>query len=216
MKIFAVTPIHVGRDELHRRQVRYDRLAPAGLSIDLHDLPPDAPAALESEADIRRSEELVADALSGASLAGYAASLPDCVLDPAVRRMRRATPPVFGILRSTLGALVGAGHTVGAVTRNQAIAAEFADLVAAYGMDHDFLGVEVLDVDFDAIADDRRWNAALAQAVERLHKRGATAVVNGCSAVDLEASETNVWVVDPTALAVRVVALVLEQSGVGA
>ena len=50
VRIHAVTPIHVDADELARRQTRYDALCPAGLHLELHDIGPDAPRALDTAA----------------------------------------------------------------------------------------------------------------------------------------------------------------------
>jgi Asp/Glu/hydantoin racemase len=101
-----------------------------------------------------------------------------------------------------------AGRKVGAVTRNQAIADELARQVEAYGLTPVFTGVEVLDLDVDAIHQADRWAASLESVVGRMDRAGAGDLVNGCSAVDLpEAAATwPVRVVDPTALTLRLVA----------
>ncbi len=66
MRIFAVTPIHVSPEELARRQARYDALSPGGLSVHLQDIGPDAPRALDTEQQVRDSEDLVSAALERA------------------------------------------------------------------------------------------------------------------------------------------------------
>ena len=205
MRIHAVTPIHVDADELARRQTRYDALCPAGLHIELHDIGPDAPRALDTADEVRESERLVVEALTAAP-AGYDALLPDCVLDPGVDQLQGRLP-VVGILRLSLGWQVLTGRRTGAVTRNKAIADELAEKVAAYGWSGSFTGVRVLDLDVHAIADTQRWNDAVGAALESLGQDGAAAVLNGCSAVDVPAgSSSGVQVVDPTALALRVLA----------
>ncbi|NEA25613.1 hydantoin racemase, partial [Actinomadura bangladeshensis] len=45
-RALAVTPIHLPAEEVRRRQARYDRLAPPGLSVELRDVGPAAPGAL--------------------------------------------------------------------------------------------------------------------------------------------------------------------------
>jgi allantoin racemase len=205
MRIYAVTPIHVGADELARRQVRYDALCPPGLQVELHDIGPDAPRALDTAEEVRESERRVIDALTAAPV-GYDALLPDCVLDPGVEQLRGRLPAV-GILRLSMGWQVLTGRRVGAVARNKAIADELAGKVTAYGWSGSFTGVRVLDLDVHAIADTQRWNDAVGAALESLGHDGAAAVINGCSAVDVPpGSSSPVQLVDPTALALRVLA----------
>lgn len=208
MHLYAVTPIHVGPPELARRQARYDALSPAGLTVELHDLGDGAPRALDTEQQVRDSEGLVLAALEQAP--DHAdALMPDCVLDPGVPHLATsAGRPVFGLLRTSLAWSVLAGRAVGAVTRNQTIADELARQVHGYGYDDAFTGVEVLDLDVDAIHEAHRWGAALEGVVERMSRAGAGDLVNGCSAVDLPAASSGwpVRVVDPTALTLRLVA----------
>jgi Asp/Glu/hydantoin racemase len=114
---------------------------------------------------------------------------------------------VVGILRLSMGGQVLTGPRAGAVARNKAIADELAEKVAAYGWSESFTGVRVLDLDVHAIADTRRWNDAVGAALASLGQDGASAVLNGCSAVDVPAGPSaGVRVVDPTALALRVLA----------
>jgi len=202
VRIHAVTPIHVDAAELARRQARYDALCPPGVHVELHDIGPDAPRALDTAEEVRASAQLVVEALRAAP-AGYDALLPDCVLDPGVDELQGELP-VVGILRLALGWQVLLGRRCGAVARNKAIADELAAKVAAYGWAWSFSGVRVLDLDVDAIADPQRWNDAVDGALGSLAGDGATAVVNGCSAVDVpRGSAAGVRVVDPTALALR-------------
>lgn len=204
MRIFAITPIHVPEEELRRRQRRYDQISPPGLTVELHDIGDHAPRALETSQDVRASEGCVVAALSAVG-PGYDAFLPDCVLDPGVAELQgRLTAPVHGILRLSMGYAAATGRTVGAVTRNQPIADEFAAVTGAYGFSRWLSGVSVLDLDLAAIADDARWVMALGGAVDGLACDGADVVVNGCSAVDLDAVDPyRVPVIDPTALALR-------------
>lgn len=208
LHLYAVTPIHVAPGELARRQARYDALSPAGLTVELRDLGDDAPRALDTEQQVRDSEGLVVAALEQAP--DHAdALMPDCVLDPGVAHLAgRTGRPVFGLLRTSLAWSVLAGRTVGAVTRNQAIADELGRQVHGYGYDDAFTGVEVLDLDVDAIHEADRWGAALESVVQRMSRAGAADLVNGCSAVDLPAAAAGwpVRVVDPTALTMRLVA----------
>lgn len=211
MRIFAVTPIHVSAEELARRQARYDALSPDGLSVHLEDIGPDAPRALDTEEQVRASDELVTAALERAAgrADGIDAVMPDCVLDPGVARLAgRLERPVFGLLRTSLAWGAITGRPVGAVTRNKAIAEELRRQVEGYGMAGSFTGVEVLDLDVDAIHDAGRWAASLHEVVERMGEAGAGDLLNGCSAVDLppEAAQWPVRVVDPTALALRLIA----------
>lgn len=205
MRIYAVTPIHVGEAELARRQARYNELSPPGLSVELADIGPAAPHALDSAQDVRASEAVVIEAFRRAPT-GYDAFMPDCVLDPGVTDLAgELSTPVIGILRIALGWSILNGRPAGAVARNDAIAAEIIERVDDYGWFDHFHGVEVLNLEVDSIADTDRWADALGGAVQRLAKVGARDVINGCSAVDLPKDRTQhaVRVVDPTQLALR-------------
>jgi Asp/Glu/hydantoin racemase len=198
----------VGPAELRRRQERYDRLAPPPVRIDLHDLPESAPHSLDSERDIRRSEHCVADALRAVPAGTYDAALADCVLDPGLLAASAdAELPLFGLLRLAAGFVAGTGRRWGAVARNVPIAEELDRMVRRYGHGDPFTRVEVLDLDFDAIADDALWNDRLTGAVQRLAADGADIVLNGCSAVDLAGLPAGVVVLDPTMIALHVLAM---------
>ena len=208
MLIHAVTPIHVPPDELVRRQARYDALCPAGLHVRLVDIGEQAPRALDTAQQVHDSEGLVTEALQQAP-DDADALMPDCVLDPGVAALSgRVGRPVFGLLRTSLGWSRAAGRSAGAVTRNQAIADELCRQVAVHGLDSSFTGVQVLDLDVDAIHQADRWATALREVVARSARAGAGDLVNGCSAVELpaEAAGWPVRVVDPTALTLRLVA----------
>lgn len=166
--------------------------------MELVDAGPGAPVQLASEDDLLASEKAVAAALAGVE--GYDVLMPDCVLDPGVPVGQR------GMLRVVVDRLVADGHKVAAVTRNQVIADELARKVHEYGHGAAFLGVAVLDLELAAVADSARWNAAMRSALDGLAERGATAVINGCSAVEVEHTEGGPLVVDPAAEAVRLLA----------
>ncbi|MEW2359479.1 aspartate/glutamate racemase family protein [Spirillospora sp. NPDC029432] len=203
-RALAVTPIHLPAAEIARRQARYDRLAPPGLRIELRDVGPAAPEALDTEDAVRASEKEVAAALERESAgAGFDLAFPDCVLDPAVPDavVEPGGPPVHGLLKLSAMHLAARGERFGAVVRNQAIGAELCRRLNGYGLKRYVAGVVVMDLPFDAIADTGAWNAALAEAVRELAERGATAVINGCSAVDVEPADLPARIVDPTGLA---------------
>ncbi len=203
MRALAVTPIHLPPEEIRRRQERYDRLAPPGLTIELRDVGPAAPATLDTGESVRASEREVAAALAAAG-DGWDLAFPDCVLDPAVPDAVAEPPlPVHGLLKLSATYLAAKGVRFGAVVRNEAIAEEFAKRIAAYRLTEYFVGVRVLDLPFSAIAETETWNAALGTAVRSLAALGAVAVVNGCSAVDVEPADLPARIVDPTELAMR-------------
>jgi len=208
VRIFSVTPIHVGPDELARRQARYDAHSPAGVQVVLTDLPPSAPRTFDTADAIAESEALVADALRRHP-DDVDALLPDCVLDPAVDALQGTVGvPVFCILRLTLDwhARQG-GRSVSAVVRNAPIADEMRRVARLAGFEGTPTDVDVLDLDFDLIADGDAWTRALAPAVATAAARGTQVVVNGCSAVELSPGPgSGVRVVDPTALALRLLA----------
>jgi Asp/Glu/hydantoin racemase len=202
-----VTPIHVAPEELARRQARYDALSPAGVLVELVDIGADAPRQLSTEQEVRDSEGLVAEAMRNAPDRADAL-MPDCFLDPGVAELSAALErPVFGLLRTSASWSVLAGRRFGAVTRNEAIAAEARRVVGLYGYGPSFTGVDVLDLDVDAIHEGHRWGDALRGAVERTNRAGADDLLNGCSAVDLpeDAGAWPVRVVDPTALTLRLI-----------
>lgn len=204
MRVKAITPMHVGAEEIERRQRRYDRLAPAGMTITLFDLPASdgTPVALETADDIRASETLVIEAAMETDPAQFDAILPDCVLDPGVPELDRRSPlPVLGITRLAAGLLASLGRRFAAVTRNKAIGEEFEAVIARYGLSSLFTGVEVLGLSVTDIANDAIWNAAVAKAAATVTQSGAATILNGCSAVEVTESTTGVSIVDPTALA---------------
>ncbi|MGW4485000.1 aspartate/glutamate racemase family protein [Amycolatopsis sp. NPDC004368] len=206
MRALAVTPIHLPPEELIRRQDRYDRLSPPGLEIELRNVGPAAPATLDTAASMRESEREVAAVLKEAD--GFDLAFPDCVLDPAVPdAVAEPALPVHGILKLSATHLAGKGVRFGAVVRNEAIRDEFALRISAYGLGEYLAGIRVLDLPFSAIAETEVWNAALGEAVRELADLGATAVINGCSAVDVEQADLAARVVDPTELAMRLLAV---------
>ncbi|NKQ54470.1 hydantoin racemase [Amycolatopsis sp. K13G38] len=204
MRALAVTPIHLPPEEIRRRQERYDRLAPPGLEIELADVGAAAPASLDTGDAVRASERAVAAALADAE--GFDLAFPDCVLDPAVPDAV-ARKPVHGLLKLSAMHLAGKGVRFGAVVRNEAIGAELEKRIADYGLGEYFAGTRILDLPFAAIAETRTWNRALGAAVRELAALGATAVINGCSAVDVEPADLPARIVDPTALALRLLAV---------
>jgi Asp/Glu/hydantoin racemase len=202
MRIYAVTPIHVDEDELARRQERYDALLPSGFTLDLVDIGGDAPRSLDSEQDVRDSEAAVTAALRAAP-DGYDLLMPDCVLDPGVADLADELP-VVGILQLSLGWQAIRRRRVGLVARNEAIADELMARARAYGWEDHVDGVEVLGLGVEAIADHAQWSASLGEALTHFDE-AVTTVINGCSAVEVDV-EGQVSVVDPTALALRLLA----------
>lgn len=209
MRVRAVTPIHVDAAELDRRQRRYRRLAPPGVSVHLDDLGggPAVPRALDSAEDIRRSEELVIAQVRRTDPAEYDAVLPDCVLDPGVDAGEAFPVPVLGILRLCAHLLAATGEPFAAVARNDAIADELARKTASYGLAGHFTGVRVLGLRVSDIPDDAAWAGAISRAVDGID---AAAVINGCSAVDVAPVRGAPRLVDPTATALRMLGLLAE------
>ena len=201
MRLLALTPIHVPDAEVARRQARYDAIAPTGVTVVVRRPDGDLPRELGSAAEIEASD--------AALLAAYAAEtgdwdgfLPDCVLDPAVHAAAALPVPIHGIGRLAMHALAGAGLAWRGVARNEPIARELDRLAARYGVVTDG-PTSVLSLSVEEISDDAGWGSALSAAVADL---GCDAVLNGCSAVDVRAPGSGPVVVDPTALALRVLA----------
>ena len=216
MRILAITPIVVSADELARRQARYDRLAPAGVEIVLHNLADteQAPRALDTREQIATSEALVAAQMARADVDAFDALLPDCVLDPVVGTdLAAAMPlPVHGISRLSAHHLAGSGARVSGVARNQPIADELDRKLAQYGV-KTAGPTAVLNLSVEAIADDAVWTAAVTRTVRDLD---VDAVLNACSAVEVAPGGPGApgpAVVDPTATALRVLGVLAATTG---
>jgi allantoin racemase len=206
VRIHASTPLYVGNEELARRQARYDRIAPAGVTIELHDLPEDAPRSLETEQDVRASEKFVIEALSTPP-PGVDAVFADCVLDPGIAVLQRTLSiPAIGILRTNLAHERALGRSTAAVVRNQAIADEMRAVADDSGLGDVLTGIRLLNLDFAAVTEHDRWQAQLESAATEAAKAGASLLLNGCSAVDTDATSAPVTVYDPVARALRLVA----------
>jgi Asp/Glu/hydantoin racemase len=206
VRIHASTPLHVGDDELVRRQARYDRIAPEGVTIELHDLPGSAPRSLQTEQDVRASERFVIEAL-GNPPNGVDAVFADCVLDPGIATLQRTLSiPAIGILRTNLAHDRALGRSTDAVVRNKAIADEMRAVADESGLGDVLADIRLLDLDFAAITDHDRWQAQLETVATEAAKAGAGLLFNGCSAVDTEATDAPVTVYDPVARALRLVA----------
>lgn len=205
LRVRAITPIDVPADELARRRRRYERLSPPGVHVTLDNIGAGVPSALEAEADIRASDDRVGRSAAGTDPSAFDVVLPDCVLDPGIDA--DAGVPVVGMLHLVAGHCAAFGRPFGSVTRNAAIGEELARRLERYGLDGGYVGNAVLDLDLAAIADDARWREAVTTARQRLAARGAAAVLNGCSAVELGDRVDDAAVVfDPTRLAVALLA----------
>ncbi|MQA88310.1 MAG: hydantoin racemase [Streptosporangiales bacterium] len=201
LRVRAVTPIHVDESELERRRERYAALAPPGVHVHLDNLPADPrlPRQLDDAGSIAMSDAAVAEALRRTDPAHFDVVLPDCVLDPGLDELRaeRFVLPVVGITELAATAAAAVGGRLAAVARNQAIAAELSRRIQEYGLAARFAGVHVLDLSFAAIADDDAWNAALDGAASHFAGSRVTAILNGCSAVEVRVG-AGVPVFDPT------------------
>lgn len=214
LRVRAITPIHVDDAELRRRQQRYSRLAPEGVAIHLDDIgdDPAVPRSLENQDDVRRSEDLVMAEIRRTDPERFDAVLPDCVLDPGVGVVRDAPVPVVGLLSLSTHFLAAAGQRFAAVTRNPAIADELRRKAGTYGLGDALTDVRVLGLSVEDISDDRTWAAAITRAVGDLP---VGAVINGCSAVEVIPAGSGPRIVDPTAVALRVLGLARELDVVG-
>ena len=205
MKLRAVAPLVLEPDEVARRQEHYAALAPAPLTIELVNLT-HGPRRLETDEDVRWSEDEVYNEVLRTPWADYDGVLLDCVLDPALERLEDDAPvPVIGITRVTAGYLAGLGHRFAAVARNRAIATELRQRLLDFGHEARLAAVEILDLSFEAIARPENWHAALEPIVERLGPGSIDSVLNGCSAVEVRPAEGPV-VVEPMALALELTA----------
>ena len=201
LRLRAITPIHVDDAELERRRARYTALAPASVQVHLDNLSANSevPRQLDTADAIAASDALVVEAARRTDPAEFDAVLPDCVLDPGLDRLRNEgfPLPVIGITELAATAAVAVGGRLAAVARNAAIADELERRIRQYGLGSRFAGVHVLGLSFADIADDARWNAALDDAAKHFAGSGVTAILNGCSAVEVRVG-TGVPVFDPT------------------
>lgn len=210
MKIRAITPIHVGLEELSRRQHRYDRLAPPDWQVVLEDLPesPDVPRQLGNQTDLDASERLIVETGVTTTSHHFDAVMPDCVLDPGIATLdAHAEVHALGITRLGSMFLAALGVHFAVITRNTVIGDEYSRVIEGYGLGELFHGVYVLNLSVADIADDDVWNTAIEGAAKRAASAGVTVLLNGCSAVEVTFQDDDVRVVDPTALALRVAAL---------
>jgi Asp/Glu/hydantoin racemase len=206
MRVLAITPIHVGPNELARRQSRYNRLAPAGMDISLIDLPYGAPTALETDEDIEESDRFVAELINNHDGA-FDLVMPDCVLDPGVEvQVDSEAAQVVGLLQQAMLDVADQGERFGVIVRNQAIAKEMRRRLGMYSHLNNLVDIHVLDLPFEAVTDHDLWNCAMASGVRELGQGGAVTVINGCSAVDLGDDDSGVRVVDPTEAALARIA----------
>ncbi|GAA1661754.1 hypothetical protein GCM10010977_24070 [Citricoccus zhacaiensis] len=207
MKLLAITPIAVSSEELSRRQARYDRLCPPGVTIRLEALGAgsDIPRALDTPEDIEASEQALLHRFRNADPTGVDAFLPDCVLDPTVDVADAGlSRPVLGLLKLAGHFLAGQGLSVGALARNEAIASELDRKYASYGLAPIVGGTRVLGLAVGDIADDETWQSAVER---RLRDTDADVAINGCSAVEVSPSGRRPVVVDPTAMALQLLGL---------
>lgn len=205
MHLLAITPIHVDAEERARRQERYDRLAPPGVTVRLEDLGEgsEVPRALETADDVAASEEAVVAWFAAADVDSVDAFLPDCVLDPAVDHATPLARPVFGIGRLCAAFLAGFGGRVAAVARNEAIAHELDRKLASYGL-APVLPTAVLDLSVEDIADDAVWASAVRRRVDQLP---VDQVINACSAVEVGEPDGGPLLVDPTRVALHLLGM---------
>ena len=206
MKLRAITPIVVTEHELNRRRVRYDALAPQGVTIHLDNLP-DGPDRLETTDQIRDSERLVHREALRTDDDAFDGIFLDCVLDPALEQLQtESAMPVFGITRLVSTFLGSLDLQMAAVARNRAIANELADRVDASGWSSHLKEVLVLDLTLEDIGDTGLWNRIVAERVAAGDFVGVDAIINGCSAVEVHSAD-GPPLVDPTGLALRLIGM---------
>ncbi|HEY1824027.1 MAG TPA: aspartate/glutamate racemase family protein [Trebonia sp.] len=217
LRVKSIAPLRLEPAELDRRQARYQRLGGDRLNITLVNLDGrDAPARMDTAEEIAASERLVAEEIGRTDPAQFDVILPDCVLDPGIADVADPPVPVAGILHLVAGHLASLGQRFAAVTRNQVIGDDLASKVEAYGLSDVLTGVHVLDVDFCLVSDHAGWAQAMRPLQARLEAEGTGTLFNGCSAVDLDDDRLGrVSLVDPTALALRLLAVACDAGLVG-
>jgi Asp/Glu/hydantoin racemase len=203
MRVIAITPVHVTEEEFNRRQTRYDRISPDGLKVVLINFSELEPKELETSLDVLASDlGLIAD-IHSINREDFDFLMPDCVLDPGFRQ--DGDEFVVGMLECVMTNLISSGHRIGSVTRNEAIGAELVRRIDEYGYSANFVGNEVINLSFDAISNDELWHQSLESAVQKLANKGASIVINGCSAVNLIEAKLVLEVIDPAEMALSLI-----------
>jgi hypothetical protein len=87
----------------------------------------------------------------------------------------------------------------------KAIGAELVRRVEEYEYSSNFVGNEVINLSFDAISNDDLWHQSLETAVQNLSDKGASIVINGCSAVNLIEAKLVLEVIDPAEMALSLI-----------
>lgn len=205
MHLLAITPIHVDDAELDRRQRRYNAVAPETVTVELRNIGPEAPRLLDTEREIRVSEQTLKAAYTAADPDGFDGYLPDCVLDPCAEDTASFARPLYGLSRLTASFFASQGLRIGALARNEAIAKELDRVLTSYGIAS--LDTKVLGLSVGDIADSAAWGRAVAQQTTGMN---CDVAINACSAVDLPNPPTRPLVVDPTATALQLLALRVE------
>ena len=203
MRVITITPVHVTEEEFNRRQARYNRISPEGMKVVLVNFSELEPKELETSIDVLASDLGLKSDMQSLDNKDFDFLMPDCVLDPGFRQ--DGDEFVVGMLECVMKNLVDSGHRIGSVTRNEAIGAELVRRVEEYGYSANFVGNEVINLSFDAISNDYLWHGSLEIAVEKLAGKGASIVINGCSAVNLIESRLVVDVIDPAEMALKLI-----------
>jgi len=203
MRVIVITPVHVTEEEFNRRQARYDRISPDDLKVVLINFSELEPKELETSLDVLASDlGLIAD-IHSINREDFDFLMPDCVLDPGFRQ--DGDEFVVGMLECVMSNLISSGHRIGSVTRNEAIGAELVRRIDEYGYSANFVGNEVINLSFDAISNDDLWHQPLESAVQKLANKGASIVINGCSAVNLIEAKLVLEVIDPAEMALSLI-----------
>jgi hypothetical protein len=109
-------------------------------------------------------------------------------------------------LRTNLAHARALGSPTAAVVRNGAIAAEMRKVADATGLGDMLTSIHLLHLGFDAVSDDAMWQTQLETTAGESAQAGNRFLLNGCSAVETEATAAPVTVYDPVARALRLVA----------
>jgi Asp/Glu/hydantoin racemase len=206
MRLRAIAPIVLPDDELERRRIRYSEICPPNISVHLDNLP-HGPSRLETYDQIRASETLVFEEAMRTDITRFDGIFLDCVLDPALEQLQEsASIPVFGISHIVSNLLGSLGLRMAAVARNDSIADELADRIDAFGWSKQMHGVIVLDLSLKDIGDTDLWNRTVSERVDAGDLSHVDVVINGCSAVEVRPAD-GPPVIDPTALALRLIGL---------
>lgn len=220
LSVKIVTPVRVDEKDLLRRAARYQAAASPEISIDFVNLA-NAPISLVTDADMRSSEAALAREIQSTRGEQVDAILFDCVLDQAIRELRRACEvPLFGPTQCTIGLLSQVSDDFSIIARTQA----HCELMRR-GIEASGFGIALRDMHILGISDEESRNPEIMEQALRPKLRAAEkigprhAVVMGSTTIDvpqaLRAEFSHLKLLCPGLVALETICLLWREGGLG-